>query len=122
MLPCNLTLLMFVNIILTATPTKFSQEMVSFALKCAALAMCAAPALAGQSNLVLNAGDFILAGGATFIPGHGSPTGESLRTGSPGKKMNIKMSFINVNSSCIVVHEARRLVQTVCQRMCAGVS
>ena len=37
-------------------------------------------------NLVLGTRDFLLAGGAGFIPGHGAPTGESLRTGSPGQK------------------------------------
>ena len=37
-------------------------------------------------KLVLGTHDFLLAGGAGFIPGHGAPTGMSLRTGSPGQK------------------------------------
>ena len=41
-------------------------------------------ALSGSSSMMVNKYDFMLAGGAGFIGGHGAPTGLSLRTGSPG--------------------------------------
>lgn len=42
-------------------------------------------AWAGTSQLYINSGDIILAGGASFVPGHGAPTGMALRSGSPGQ-------------------------------------
>lgn len=36
------------------------------------------------STIVVNQYDTLLAGGASFIGGHGAPTGVSLRTGNPG--------------------------------------
>lgn len=50
------------------------------------VALIISPVAAGTANLVLGGHDFILAAGTSFIPGHGAPTGEALRTGSPGQK------------------------------------
>lgn len=42
-------------------------------------------ALAGTTTLTVSSHDFILAGGAGFVSGHGAPTGMALRSGSPGQ-------------------------------------
>ena len=44
-----------------------------------------APLLATTTTLSIGAHDFLLTGGASVIPGHGAPTGASLRTGDPGQ-------------------------------------
>lgn len=51
----------------------------------AALPAAGASAAPSTSNLVLGTHDFLLAGGASFISGHGAPTGMALRSGSPGE-------------------------------------
>merc|ERR1712216_147675 len=45
----------------------------------------AATVMAVSTTITVNKGDILLEGGASFIPGHGAPTGISLRTGSPGQ-------------------------------------
>jgi hypothetical protein len=55
-------------------------------LRVAAAAALAALADAGTSSIVVNRNDVRLAGGATFMPGHGAPTGLSIRSGSSGAK------------------------------------
>ncbi len=42
--------------------------------------------IAQQQTLNLDSHSFLLTGGASFIAGHGAPTGVSLRTGSPGQR------------------------------------
>ena len=42
--------------------------------------------MAGTTQqLMIGAHDLLLTGGASFVPGHGAPTGMALRTGSPGQ-------------------------------------
>lgn len=47
----------------------------------AGLAACAH---AGTSSVVVDRSNAVLAGGATFISGHGAPTGMAIRSGSSG--------------------------------------
>ena len=49
------------------------------------LVVVQASAWAVTTNLQVGRHDFILAGGAGFVPGHGAPTGMALRSGSPGQ-------------------------------------
>ena len=50
------------------------------------LLLTAAPAvLAGVDHLTVGTHDFILEGGASFVSGHGAPTGIALRSGDPGQ-------------------------------------
>jgi hypothetical protein len=49
------------------------------------LSLMTSTTLGGTTNLVVSSHDFLLTGGASFIPGHGAPTGMALRSGSPGQ-------------------------------------
>ena len=39
----------------------------------------------GSSDVTLGTHDLLLRGGASFVGGHGAPTGVSIRTGNPGQ-------------------------------------
>ena len=51
------------------------------------LALLALPSVVvlGSEVHTLGTGDLSLSGGASYIPGHGAPTGMSIRTGNPGQ-------------------------------------
>ena len=53
-------------------------------MRAAALAALIAGADAGSSSITVDRGNVRLAGGATFISGHGAPTGMAIRSGSSG--------------------------------------
>ena len=51
-----------------------------------ALALFALPAaLCATQSITVGSSDLYLSGGASFVPGHGAPTGMSVRTGNPGQ-------------------------------------
>eukprot|EP00937_MAST-01D_sp_MAST-1D-sp2_P005631 g5631.t1 len=58
-------------------------------------------ACAGSESHTLNTGDLSLADGASYIPGHGAPTGVSIRTGNPGQKTKATFKLVLTPNSTL---------------------